>query len=91
MRNYDEEEEDFSGGEQIQPYFVMERPIEELPTFQASIYHVYSPITVQERLVSDDICHRMYYGKCQNCTQEHYLGTLVTVCNEPYKLYARIK
>lgn len=90
MRRYDDNDES-PEGEQIQPYFVMERPIEELPTFQASIYHVYFPITIQNTTISDDITHRMYYGKCRNCAEEHYLGTVVMKCDEPMKLFARIK
>ena len=76
---------------QIQPYFIMERPIEELPMFQSHIYNVYSPISIHERVISDDLTHREYYGQCKHCSEEHFLGTLITVCNEPVKLYARIK
>jgi hypothetical protein len=83
---YDEE-----GDDEIQPYFVVERPLEELPTFQAHIYRLYSPIHVQERVVTDDISHRMYYGLCSHCSEEHFLGTLVMHCHEPFRLYARVK
>ncbi len=72
-------------------YFVVERPIEELPTFQSHIYNLYFPIAVHEQTVTDDISHRVYYGKCQNCSEEHYLGTVVMQCHEPLKLYARVK
>jgi len=89
-RSYDSDSGD-EGEERSEAYFVIERPIEELATFQSHIYSVYSPIVVQERIVTDDISHRMYFGHCQNCSEEHYLGTLVTQCDEPVKLYARVK
>ena len=76
--------------EEVHPYFVVERPIEELPTFQSHIYQLYSPIAIHERIVSDDISHRLYFGKCQNCNEEHFLGTLVMRCHEPIQLYARV-
>lgn len=71
--------------------FCVERPVEELPTFQSHIYTMYSPITVDTKVITDDISHRTYYGMCPHCSDPHFLGTLVTKCDEPLKLYARVK
>ncbi len=90
-QSYDSTNDDNDNNEHQEAYFVIERPVEELATFQSHIYSVYSPIVVQERIVTDDISHRMYYGHCQNCSEQHYLGTLITQCDEPLKLYARVK
>jgi hypothetical protein len=70
--------------------FVVERPVAELPTFTSQIYQWYSPISVQELIITDDISHRQYYGKCRRCSEDHYLGTLVLKCDEPVQLYARV-
>ena len=87
-----EDDEDYDQQQEgREAYFVMERPIEELPTFQSHIYRLYSPIAIQERMVNDDISHRMYFGKCKSCEEQHYLGTLVMRCHEAVQLYARIK
>ncbi len=87
-RSYDSDEND---EEEKNPYFVVERPVEELPAFQSYIYRAYSPIHVEQRVITDDISHRMYYGQCQSCSENHYLGTLVTKCDEPLRLYARVQ
>ena len=72
-------------------YFCIERPIEELPTFCSHIYRAYSPISVETKVVTDDISYRLYYGVCPHCTEDHYLGTVVMCGYEPTKLYARVK
>ena len=90
-RNERPDEDDDEQSQERNAYFVVERPVEELPTFQSHIYRLYSPIAIQERIVTDDISHRLYYGKCKNCEENHYLGTLVMNGHDPAKLYARIK
>lgn len=87
MRREDLHEEDYTGGEQ--PCFVIERSIDELPSFQSSIYRCFSPIEVKERVITDDISYRLYYGNCEECGG-YYLGTLITCCDEPLKLFSRI-
>jgi hypothetical protein len=84
-----EDNENYNNSEE-QGCFLLERPIDELPTFQSSIYRFYSPIDIQIEQINDDITYRKYYGKCQHCSEEHYLGMLVTRCDEPHKLFCRV-
>jgi hypothetical protein len=71
-------------------YHVIALMPEEAPKFQSELYRLFSPITVKKEQVHDDIEHRSYFGRCRNCDEEHYLGTIILRCDEVEMIYARV-